>query len=411
MAENYDLIFGQSASQQYAWSDSDYQNGWGTVGSTPPTAEQFDALQRKSDTKAKDLNDRLEPLETKAEADGRQASTAYTAGTMVTVDGLPNGWLLECVVPGNSGAGVITLPPTLIDGLTIVDDEVTWKLRKVATNGGLGYRQPSTAYTVGQIAYHASLPTGYYLECTTPGTTSSGDLSISSATIGDTVTDGTVTWTICKEIGTGNVPLVAGYNQKQTFTSSGTFTAPITGLYRITLQGGGGGGALGGTSYTGGGGGGGAHLEFYEKLTAGTTYSFTIGAGGAGGVGGAQGDAGSSGGTSSITVGTNLYECEGGVHGGSLYPNFSGSGGAAKINNDIVGYGFSGGIGQRFVTGSVIYGGVGGGPGGSAGAAESNVGELGGGGHGGACQNGTETNGSAGGDGYITFEWLDVSLL
>lgn len=66
MAENYDLIFGQSASSQYAWSNSDYQNGWQTVGSTPPTAEQFDALQRRSDTKAKDLNNRLSPLETTA---------------------------------------------------------------------------------------------------------------------------------------------------------------------------------------------------------------------------------------------------------------------------------------------------------------------------------------------------------
>ena len=66
MAENYDLIFGQGASSQYAWSDSDYQNGWQTVGSTPPTAEQFDALQRRSDTKAKDLNNRLSPLETTA---------------------------------------------------------------------------------------------------------------------------------------------------------------------------------------------------------------------------------------------------------------------------------------------------------------------------------------------------------
>jgi hypothetical protein len=60
----------------------------------------------------------------------------------------------------------------------------------------LGYRKADTAYTAGKIAYHASLPTGYYLKCTTPGTTGSGDLSISSTTIGDTVTDGTVTWVI-----------------------------------------------------------------------------------------------------------------------------------------------------------------------------------------------------------------------
>lgn len=199
MAENYDLIFGQSASSQYAWSDSDYQNGWQTVGSTPPTAEQFDALQRKSDTKAKDLNDRLSPLETKAEANGRQAATSYTLGAMLTVDGLPNGWLLECIATGTSGTDAITLPDTLIDGLTIIDGSVTWALRKVATYGGLGYRQPSTAYAVGDMRCYESLPYGWYLECTTAGTTSSGGIALPSPIAEkDTVTDGTVTWTIHK---------------------------------------------------------------------------------------------------------------------------------------------------------------------------------------------------------------------
>lgn len=208
MAENYDLIFGQSASSQYAWSDSDYQNGWQTVGSTPPTAEQFDALQRRSDTKAKDLNGRLSPLETKAEADGRQAATSYTAGAMLTVDGLPNGWLLECIAPGISGTDAITLPDTLIDGAAITDGTITWALRKVATNGGIGYRQPSAAYAVGNIAYHASLPTGWCLECATGGTTSAGDITPSS-TIGDTVTDGTVTWKVAEYALTTDVPPLA----------------------------------------------------------------------------------------------------------------------------------------------------------------------------------------------------------
>ena len=66
MAENFNLIFGSQAPETASWSDADYQKGWNTVGSTPPTAEQFDALQRRSDTKAKDLNDRLSPLETTA---------------------------------------------------------------------------------------------------------------------------------------------------------------------------------------------------------------------------------------------------------------------------------------------------------------------------------------------------------
>ena len=131
MAENYDLIFGQSASSQYAWGDSDYQNGWQTVGSTPPTAEQFDALQRRADLKAQELNNRLALIE---------------------------------------------------------------------ENDTHDYRQPNTAYTVGKIAYHASLPTGWCLECTTGGTTSRGELVISSPSIGGTVSDGTVQWQIRKGV-------------------------------------------------------------------------------------------------------------------------------------------------------------------------------------------------------------------
>lgn len=414
MAENYDLIFGQSASSQYAWSDGDYQNGWQTVGSTPPTAEQFDALQRKSDTKAKDLNDRLSPLEEKAEADGRQAATTYTAGAMLTVDGLPNGWLLECIAPGISGTEAITLPDTLIDGLTIIDGNVTWALRKVATNGDIGYRQPSTAYAVGNIAYHASLPTGYYLECTTQGTTGSGDLSISSTTIGATVTDGTVTWTICKEIGTGNVPLVAGYNQKQTFTSSGTFTPTTTGLYKITLQGAGGGGGGAGDYGSGSGGSGGATLHFYEKLTAGTSYSFVIGAGGAGGAVSADG---SEGGASSITVNNNEYVASGGAHGRRMTQYeyiMQVPGGNGTINGVYVTRGLAGGSGFYNTSASMYtFGGSGGGFGGGNTqlGADATAGINGGGGGGGAKVASTNRAGGAGGDGYITFEWLDTSLL
>jgi hypothetical protein len=56
-------------------------------------------------------------------------------------------------------------------------------------------RQPSTTQSVGDIRYHSALPTGYYLECTTPGITAAGDITPSS-TIGATVTDGTVVWTV-----------------------------------------------------------------------------------------------------------------------------------------------------------------------------------------------------------------------
>jgi hypothetical protein len=75
------------------------------------------------------------------------------------------------------------------------------------------YRQPNTAYTLGQIAYHSALPTGWYLECTTPGITGSGDITPGS-TIGSTVSDGAVTWTIRQGASTtdlaGYLPLSGG---------------------------------------------------------------------------------------------------------------------------------------------------------------------------------------------------------
>lgn len=282
------------------------------------------------------------------------------------------------------------------------------------------YRQPDTTYTLGTIKYHHSLPTDYYLECTTQGTTSSGDLSISSTTIGDTVTDGTVTWTICKEIGTGNVPLVAGYNGKQTFTSSGSFTPTVTGIYKITLQGagGGGGGAWTHANHNGGGGGGGrgAHGTFYESLTAGQSYSFTIGAGGTGGTGGngnnSTGGPGGTGGNSSIIIGTNTYTANGGTGGGGhSATGGAGFGGKFEKNGDLIsGYdaidGTAGGIGSGYINGGC------GGAGVSFDYTTGNLAVAGGGGYGGVVRPSPTvfTNGGAGGDGYITFEWQTGSL-
>ncbi len=65
-------------------------------------------------------------------------------------------------------------------------------------NASLGYRQQNKLYSVNDITYHNLLPTGWYLECTTAGTSSSSELTISNPAIGDTVTDGTVVWTIIK---------------------------------------------------------------------------------------------------------------------------------------------------------------------------------------------------------------------
>ncbi|MFN3359136.1 MAG: glycine-rich domain-containing protein, partial [Pseudomonas sp.] len=58
--------------------------------------------------------------------------------------------------------------------------------------------------------------------------------------------------------------------------SSGSFTTPVKGTYRITAIGGGGGGAPTG----GGGGGAGGFAQSIVELPAGVTISYTVGAGG-----------------------------------------------------------------------------------------------------------------------------------
>lgn len=71
--------------------------------------------------------------------------------------------------------------------------------------------------------------------------------------------------------------------QEQVFTSSGTFTAPVTTTYKVTVVGGGGGGGIvynSGTAAANGGGGGGAAI-WWGTLTAGAGYSVVVGSGGA----------------------------------------------------------------------------------------------------------------------------------
>ena len=157
MAENFDLIFGQSASSQYEWNDNDYQNGWGTVGSTPPTAEQFDALQRRNDKKAQELNRALTPLVNQSTASNRQPLTAYALKDIRYYNELPVGWYLECSTAGTSGSGDITLPTPLAENATITDGTVTWKVRKISSADGM---------PIGAImAYggNGNIPSGYLL--------------------------------------------------------------------------------------------------------------------------------------------------------------------------------------------------------------------------------------------------------
>lgn len=238
MAENFDLIFGQNASQQFTWNDTDYQNGWETIGNIPPTAAQFDALQRRNDTKTQELNTRLTTVEQSiagGEGQKREPDTEYTVGTIKTYDDVPFNWVLECIVGGTSGSVDITIPSPIVEGARIIDGTVTWALRKIATYGGVGYRQSYTACAIGSMAFSTALPAGWYLECTTGGTTSASDLVITSPAIGNTVTDGTVVWTIREMASTADIPAPVDISGKANVDLNNLSAA---GLAKIQQQGG-----------------------------------------------------------------------------------------------------------------------------------------------------------------------------
>lgn len=523
MAENYNLIFGSNASQSYSWSDADYQKGWETVGDTPPLGEQFDALQRRADNKAKDLNDRLTPIETNNTNIFRQPSTAYALKDIRFYPELPAGWYFECKVAGITDAGDIMMPSPIIENDTVVDGTVTWKIRKISSADGM---------PIGAIIHYASngdIPSGYLLcDGAAVSRTMFPDLFAAIGTTygaGDGSTTfnvpdyntaqrfaqgGTVAGTV-KEAGLPNItasmtvrgfesttPLIivrssgalaqsgsgsnsnpaSSYNSQRektnlTFdasrsssiygnsdtvqpnaltcryiikafdgqtadsaliditqfanelagkanitgsnlvyhrdviTTSGTYTAPVTGLYKITVKGGGGGGESG--SYTssasidGAGGGEGGTTIAFVKMLSGDSATVVIGAGGSGAPGQViTGDYGTDGGDSSVTINGESFIGGGGgaTKGGT--ESAAGVGGTGTIT------GAPGTCGSVHTTSSSGRSGSGGGAGGGAGSAGIGVsGVSGGGGAGGGGQQTVSQHsaGGAGGNGYVWFEY------
>jgi len=80
--------------------------------------------------------------------------------------------------------------------------------------------------------------------------------------------------------------VISGGNSSQTFSTTGSWTAPA-GVTSVTVDAWGGGGGGGGNSTTaqgGGGGGGGAFARKVVTVSPSTSYTVTVGAGGAGGV-------------------------------------------------------------------------------------------------------------------------------
>ena len=266
---------------------------------------------------------------------------------------------------------------------------------------GITTRQNSTLYAVDDVAFSASLPGKMMLVCTTAGTTAATEPDFSGATIGGTVTDGTAVWTYMP-LGTLSREITPAFNHRDVITTSGTYTAPVTGWYKITVKGGGGGGAGGSKttamSTTGGGGGEGGTTIAYEYMTAGQTATVTIGAGGAGGAGSYTGSTvlGSPGGDSSVIVNQTTYigyGAQGGAGNG-------GQGGGGTIR------GACGGATVKLPTANLtggIYSAPGGGSGGSI---LGNTSTQGGGGAGGNVDGNGSYAGGTGGAGFVWFEYF-----
>lgn len=179
---------------------------------------------------------------------------------------------------------------------------------------------------------------------------------------------------------------------KQVFTSSGSFTVPegITTVYVSAAGGGGGGGASGattGSSGSGGGGGGAGQHCIYNavSVTAGETYTITIGSGGS---------SGNAGGTTSFS--TLLTRAGGGAGGSGGSGTYGGVGGSGYPNGGSGCWGFAGGT-----SGSGAASPFGGGGGGAVcgRSTTGGTGYYGGGGGGGYSA------GGAGGSGILIVEW------
>ena len=245
-------------------------------------------------------------------------------------------------------------------------------------------------------------------------------------------------WTIFKSgLDREQIP---AFNKRDIITTSGTYTAPVTGWYHFHLIGGGGAGMSSASwssqnlGYFGGGGGGaGGEKDVFEYLTANQSVTVVVGAGGASG---ARYYIGENGGSTSITVGVNTYSVGGGKAAGtatgatagtytgsnSSYAYISMIGGEGGWDgSDPLTRGQTGGCGSRSGSNTLdAMGGSGGGNGGGLGYSESSgmspsitiidATGYGGGGGGNSTNSGANTRAGNGYQGCVEIEYFDESL-
>ena len=132
---------------------------------------------------------------------------------MITIDSQPE-WLpasteaaqISATYAMNIAVANATSITVAIDPAGLVDVEMLENF--------VGVPGRSKAIALGTTGMLENLPAGWFLECTTAGTTGATTPVITSPTVGGTVTDGTVVWTIRKSASTkdldGYYPITGG---------------------------------------------------------------------------------------------------------------------------------------------------------------------------------------------------------
>jgi hypothetical protein len=84
------------------------------------------------------------------------------------------------------------------------NDTINWVSHDIADYVGGALR--GKAYNVGDTSTLVGIPAGYFLECTTAGTTGATAPVVTTVTVGQTITDGSAVWTVRRAVCEADYP-------------------------------------------------------------------------------------------------------------------------------------------------------------------------------------------------------------
>lgn len=182
----------------YSFSESQYKEGWNFIGSTPPSRQMWDFLQKNNDEKMQYLLNNFDnylPLSggTLTGVVNGVTPTAGDNSTKIATTAFVNAKARNYLpLSGGTVTGDLDVTSDIICN-SVTSHRVNVRSGRFAPVNTL---QRSTAYAVDDIVYTSALNAKYYLLCVTAGTTSATMPSLRGAGSNTEVTDGTVVWRV-----------------------------------------------------------------------------------------------------------------------------------------------------------------------------------------------------------------------